>query len=262
MPAAIWSGALSFGLINVPVKIVSAVREKDVKFHQVHIPDGGRIRYKRVCEVDGEEVKPEDIGKASDEGGAAVLVTTEELDAIASDKTDLLEITDFVKLADVDPIWFEKAYYLVPGKGGDKAYKLLADAMTSQERAAVARVVLRGKERLALVRPMGGALALEMLNWSDEVTMPEDLGTLPKDVKVGAREKDMAEQLIEQLSTDFDPTKYKDEHRERVLDLLQTKREGGILMPVPKQKRETTVDLADALRASLDAARAGKKTHA
>ncbi|HEX2022921.1 MAG TPA: Ku protein [Candidatus Thermoplasmatota archaeon] len=255
MPRSLWSGSLSFGLVTVPVKLVGAVQQKEIRFHQVHVADGGRIRYKRVCEVDGEEVAPEDIAKTTEDG---VLVTQEELDAVEADKSDVVDILDFVKIEEVDPIYFEKPYYLLPGKGGDKAYRLLVEAMRAKERAAVARIVFRGKEKLCVVRALERALTLTMLNYGDEVVLPEELEGVPEKGKLDKREVNLAGDLIEHLASDWSPEKYSDEHRARVQDLLDAKREGGIFVPTPPAKRAATVDLAKALEASLAAAK-GKK---
>lgn len=262
MPRSLWSGSLSFGLVNVPVKVVTAVRQKELKFHQVHESDGGRIRYKRVCEVDGKEVPYEEISKMSEEGGAPVLITEEDLAAVKAERSDLIEITDFVKLDQVDPLYFEKPYYLVPDKGGEKAYRLMVEAMQDKGQVAIAKIVFRDRERLVAVRPLGRALTMSMMNYGDEVILPEDLEGVPEAGKTPKKEIDMAKRLIEELASDFEPTKYKDEHRERLLDLIATKREGGILMPVPKGKHETTTDLTAALEASLAAIRKGRKADA
>lgn len=255
MPRSLWSGSLSFGLVTVPVKLVSAVQQKEIRFHQVHVADGGRIRYKRVCEVDGEEVAPEEIAKVDESG---VLVTQEELDAVGAEKSDVVDILDFVKLDEVDPLYFDKPYYLLPGKGGDKAYRLLVEAMRAKGRAAVARIVFRGKEKLCAVRALDNALTLTMLNYGDEVILPAALEGVPEKGKLDKREVGLAGDLIEHLAAGWDPEKYRDEHRARVQDLLDAKREGGILVPTPPEKRAATVDLAKALEASLAAAR-GKK---
>lgn len=262
MPRSLWSGSLSFGLVNVPVKVVTAVRQKELRFHQVHEADGGRIRYKRVCEVDGEEVPYEDIAKMSDEGGAPVLLTDEDLEAVKAERSDLIEIADFVKLDQVDPLYFDKPYYLIPDKGGEKAYRLMVEAMQDKGQIAIAKMVFRDRERLVAVRPLGRALTMSMMNYGDEVLLPEDVDGVPEGGKTPKKEIDMAKRLIEELASDFEATKYKDEHRERLLDLISTKREGGILMPVPKGKHEATTDLTAALEASLAAIRKGRKAEA
>lgn len=255
MPRSLWSGSLSFGLVTVPVKVVTAVQPKEVRFHQVHLADGGRIRYKRVCEAEEKEVPFEEIAKATEDG---VLITKEDVEAVEAEKGDVIDILDFVRLDQVDPLYFEKPYYLVPGKGGDKAYRLLVEAMDAQKRAAVAKMVFRSRERLVVVRPLSRALVMTMLNYGDEVLLPEDVEGVPEKAKADKREVAMAEQLIDTLAADWDPARYEDEHRARVLDLIETKRAGGILLPPPVAARKPTADLAAALQASLDAAKKRK----
>lgn len=259
MPRSLWSGALSFGLVNVPVKVVSAVSQKKITFHQIHEKDGGRIRYKRVCEAEDKEVPYEEIAKMTDEGGPPVMFTKEEIAAAEAEKSDLIEILDFVKIEEVDPLYFEKPYYLLPDKGGDKAYRLLVEAMTNTKRVAVAKFIMRSKERLVAIRPVDHALTLTTLNYGDEVILPKDMEGVPESVKVNKKEVDMAERLVSELSTEFDPGKYRDEHRMRLLDLIEAKREGGIVMPMPKAKAAATGDLASALEASLKAIRERQK---
>lgn len=260
MPRSLWSGALSFGLVNVPVRLVSAVRQREVRFHQVHEADGGRIKYKRVYEAEEREVPYEEIAKVYDaDGGAPVMITGEEIESVEAERSELIEISDFVKLDQVDPIYFEKPYYLVPDKGGDKAYRLLVESMRDSERIAIATFVFRGSEKLVAIRAFGGALTLTTLNYGDEVVMPEDLEGLPQKTRTPAKERKMAEALIDALAAEFDPHKYRDAHRERVLDLIEAKRAGGILLPTTKPKREATTDLAAALEQTLASLKAKKR---
>lgn len=257
MPRSLWSGSLSFGLVNIPVKVVTAVRDHDIRFHQVHEADGGRIHYKRICSVDGEEVDFDEIAKVPAKGDPVVL-TKEELEGVEAVKGETIDIRDFVDMTQLDPLYFDKPYYLIPDKGGDKAYRLLCEAMRNQERAAVASFVFRAKEKLVAIRPLGRALTLTMLNYADEVLLPEDVDGVPASGKLPKKEVEMAERLVAELATDFDITRYRDDFKARVEDLLDAKREGGILLPPPRAKPKAAGDLVAALEASLQAARERK----
>lgn len=260
MARSLWSGSLSFGLVNVPVKVVTAIRDHDIRFHQVHEADGGRIHYKRVCSVDGKEVDYDEIAKVPAKGDPVVL-TKEEVESVEAQKGETIDIRDFVDMKQIDPLYFDKPYYLVPDKGGDKAYRLLVEAMRKKERAAIASFVFRQKEKLVAIRPLGRALTLTMLNYADEVLLPEEVEDLPKAAKLPKKEVEMAERLIEELATDFDVSRYQDEFKMRLEDLLDAKREGGILLPPPRERPKAAGDLVAALEASLAAAR-GRKASA
>jgi len=254
-----WKGSLSFGLVNVPVRVVTAQRSKEVRFHQLHDADGARIQYKKVCSADGEEVPPEHIVKGYPVGSDAfVKVTDEELDALDPAHSETIDIQDFVDLAEIDPIYYEKAYYLAPDKGAGKAYRLLVEAMEASSKVAIARVVMRGKEHLVAVRVVGDALTMTTLLHADEVVPTSEL-ELTAAGEPAKRELDMAQKLIDALTTSFDPSKYPDEHRARVLAYLEQKAEGNevVLPPRAAQSRQP-VDLVDALQKSLEAARRGK----
>jgi DNA end-binding protein Ku len=229
MPRAIWSGAISFGLLNVPVKLYSAVSPKTVRFHQLRASDGSRVRNKRVAEADGEEVSYEEIVKGFELGGDRhVVLTNEELAELEPKKTRTIDVEDFVDLGEIDPIYFDNAYYLAPDTGAQKAYRLLVEAMRESGKVAIARFVLRDLEHLAALRAMDGALAVATMRFHDEVVSPGELAdVLPdEDVETSAKEVRMAEQLIESLTTEFDPHEYRDEHRERIVEYLQAKGEG------------------------------------
>jgi DNA end-binding protein Ku len=260
-PRAIWSGALSFGLVNVPVKLYSATRSKDVRFNQLHAKDGARIRQKRVSSANGEEVPLEEIVKGYEiSPDTYVTITAEELDAIAPKASRLIEIEEFVDLDDIDPLFYENSYYLVPDKTGGKAYALLLAAMTSENKVAIGRVVLRSKEYLTAVRPLGDALAMSTMRFADEIVPRDSLEGLPgKDVEAGAKEVAMARQLIESLSTAFEPDKYHDTYREAVLEMIQQKAEGREIVVEPESPAPAkSVDLMAALEASLAAAKKRK----
>ena len=255
MVRSIWSGSLSFGLVNVPVKVVSAVRQKDVRFHMLHAADGARIQQKRVCSADGEEVPYEEIVKGYQVGtDEYVTVTDEEMGALDPEKTQTIDIQDFVDIYQIDPIYYEKPYYLVPEKGAGKAYKLLLQAMAEAQKIAIARVVMRTKEHLVAVRPVGNVLAMTTLVYHDELVDQADL-EVPEKGAPTEKELAMAQQLIDALTTDFDPEKYHDEYRERVMHLIESKAEGKEVVTPPRRETVRTKDLADALAASLAAAK-------
>jgi DNA end-binding protein Ku len=234
MPRPIWSGSISFGLVNVPVKLFSATSPKEVRFHMLHDKDGGRIQQKRVCSIDGEEVPWEHIIKGFEiSKGRYVSVTRDELQAFNPRATRTIEIEDFVELSQIDPIYYQTTYYLVPDKGAAKPYALLVEAMKQTGKVGVARFVLRTKQYLCAVRPKGRALALSTMLYQDEVVEADELEGLPTtQTKPAERELKMAEQLVESLSGKFEIEKYRDEYREQVLALLEKKAEGEeILYP-------------------------------
>lgn len=262
MPRSLWKGSLSFGLVNVPVRVVSAQRSRDIRFNQLHAADGARIQYKKVCSADGEEVEAEQIVKGwAVGGGGYVTVTDEELEKLDPVGTDTIDIQDFVDLAEIDPLYFEKGYYLVPDKGAGKAYRLLVEAMRKSGRVAIARVVMRGKESLVAVRVVGDVLAMETMLHADELVPESDL-EVGESPTPGEREVAMAQQLIDALTTSFDPEKYPDEHRQRVLSYLESKAAGREVVLPPKAEARKPADLVDALQKSLEAARRRGKEEA
>jgi DNA end-binding protein Ku len=255
MPRAIWSGAISFGLVNIPVKLYSAVSRKTVRFHQLDSADNQRIQQKRVNPRTGEEVPYENLVKGYEIGGDRyVVVSPEELDALAPEKTRTIDIEDFVDLEDIDPIFYDHPYYLVPDTGAEKAYRLLVDAMEEAGKVAIARVVIRSKEQLVAIRPRDGILTMETMLFADEVIPPDDLEDAPADgkKKTSKRELEMARQLIDSLSGDFKPDKYHDEYRERVLDMIERKAQGEeIVIEAPPEEPKKAPDLMAALEASI-----------
>lgn len=259
MPRALWSGSLSFGLVNVPVKVVSAVRQKDVRFNLLHEKDGGRIEQKRFCTLEGKEVPYEEVAKGWKVGpDEYVMVTDEDMASVAAEKTEQIEILDFVDIAEIDPIYFEKPYYLIPDKGAGKAYGLLTEGMRRQGRVAIARVVMRQKEHLVAVRVIEDLLAMTTLLYHDEVVPPAalaDEGAGAPKAAPSEREIEMAEKLIESLTTDFKPDKYKDEYRARVVQMLEAKAEGKTYTSPAPEPVKRPKDLVEALQASLEAAR-------
>jgi DNA end-binding protein Ku len=257
MPRAIWSGAISFGLVNVPIKLFTATSQKDVRFHQLHDKDGARIQQKRVCSKDGEEIPMENIVKGYEVSrDKYVIISPEELDALDPKATRTIDILDFVDLDEIDPVYFDSTYYMVPEKGAGKAYALLLEAMRKSNKVAIARVVLRQKQHLVALRPLKNALSMETMLYADEVVSPETLEGLPEDVTVTDRELAMAQQLIDSLADDFKPERYKDDYRERVLEMIERKAEGQeIVVAEEEEEQAPVVDLMAALEASLAAAK-------
>ena len=262
MPRAIWNGSISFGLVNIPVKLYNAVSRKNVSFHQIDSDSGARIKMQRVSSKTGEEVPYERIVKGFEiSPDRYVVITPEELDNLDPKATRAIDIEDFVELDQIDPVHYERPYYLVPEKGAAKAYALLLQAMKDSNKVAIARMVLRTKQYLAAIRPKGDILCLETMLFADEVVDEAELDGVPgDDVEVSERELKMARQLIESLSTDFEPEKYQDEYRERVLALIEAKAEGAeIVAQAASEEPAQVVDLMAALEASLAAARAAKE---
>ena len=258
MARAIWSGSISFGLLNVPVKLYSAVSRKSVSFRELRASDSSRIRHRRVAEADGEEVPYEEIVKGYEIAPEQyVVITREELEELDPKKTRAIEIQDFVDLDEIDPIYFDHPYYLGPDKGAEKAYALLVKAMTDAKKVAVARFVLRNRENLAAIRPMGKVLTMATMRFADEVVSPEELDdVIPEDGrKLSKRELEMAEQLIESLSTDFDADKYRDEYREELVALIERKARGEEVVEAVSEAPKPTKapDLMAALEESLAA---------
>jgi DNA end-binding protein Ku len=258
-----WSGAISFGLVNVPVKLYSAVSRKTVRFHQLNGKTGHRIAQRRVDPGTGEEVAYEDIVKGYElTKERYVLITPEELESLDPEKSRTIDIEDFVDLADIDPVYYDHPYYLVPDKGAAKAYGLLLHAMRESDKVAVARVVLRSKEQLVAIRPApGNVLMMETMIFADEVVPPGEIDDLPEadDLKASDRELKMAQQLIDSLSSDFEPEKYRDEYREKVLEMVERKASGEEIAVQPEALQpKKAPDLMAALEASLAAVKGDK----
>ena len=251
MPRAIWSGSISFGLVNVPVKLYSATDSKDVHFNQFQEGTGRRIHNKRVAEGTGREVEYEDIVKGYEiKDGKYVMVTPEELESVEPGKTRTIEIEDFVDLAEIDPVYFEKSYYLAPDGEAQKSYALLREAMDRAGRVAIGRFVMRTKQYLAAIRPSGKALVLETMFFGDEVRDTKDLD-LPGKVKLSSRELEIADRLIDSLTVEFKPSSYKDTYRARVMDLIKRKQKGEEI--VIEEREDDAPDAASDLMAALEA---------
>src|SRR4051794_4227056 len=264
MPRSIWSGAISFGLVNVPVKLYSAVSKKTVRFHQLHDKDGVRIQQKRVCPADDEEVAYEHIVKGYEiSPDEYVVITQDELEAIEPKKTKTIDIEDFVDLDEIDPLFYDHPYYLLPDKSAAKPYGLLHQAMIDANKVGIARVVIRSKEQLVAIRPVDGVLAMSTMNFADEI-VPTDNFDEPtaEQAETTKREVDMARQLIDSLSSGWDPDKYHDTYRERVLEMIEQKAQGKEIVVQPAEEPQEVPDLMAALEASVKAAkgREGAKT--
>jgi DNA end-binding protein Ku len=259
MPRAIWSGTISFGLLNVPVKLYSAVARRGISLREIRESDGARIKHRRVAEGTDEEVPYGEIVKAFEiTADRYVPLTKEEMEALAPEKTRAIEVQDFVDLDQIDPIYFDSPYYLGPADGAAKAYSLLAKAMQESGKVAIARFVFRNKEHLAALRPGDGVLTLTTMRFADEVVAPSELeDVLPQgEQKVAKKEVEMAEQLIESLTTEFDPGAYRDEYREELLSLIERKAEGKDVLAAPQTeepKPTAAPDLMSALEESIAA---------
>ncbi len=255
MPRAIWNGAISFGLVNVPVQLYRAIEQKDVHFHQM-TKSGHRIRYKRVDDKTGREVDYEDIEKGYElSKGKFVVIDPEELEAATPEQTRRIDIEEFVDLAEIDPIYYESTYYVAPRKesGADKAYALLRDAMARAGKVAVGRFVMRTKQYLVAVRPRDDLLLLDTMYFADEIRNPKDIDT-PAKLRGNTKELKIAEQLIDSLTVEFDPKRYKDTYRNEILKIVKRKAKGeSIAVEEPEERKAEVVDLVEALRASLDA---------
>ncbi|HMI71119.1 MAG TPA: Ku protein [Solirubrobacteraceae bacterium] len=262
MARSIWTGAISFGLVTVPVKLYSAVNRKTVRFHQLSGKSGVRISQRRVDPSTGDEVAYEDIVKGFElTPDRYVVIEPGELEALEPKKTKTIEIEDFVELSDIDPIFYDHPYYLAPGAGGAKPYRLLLDAMRESGRVAIARVVIRSKEQLVALRPMRDdhVLGMSTMLFADEIVDPDNIDEVEAiaDVETTDRELDIAKQLIESLAGPFEPEKYRDEYRDEVLNLIERKAAGEeiAVQPAAEEEAEPVPDLMAALKASLDAVR-------
>jgi len=261
MARAIWSGTISFGLVNVPVKMYSAVHDQDIHFSQFD-KNGNHTRYKRVSEKTGREVDYSDIVKGYEvKKGQFVMVDPDELASYKPESTKTIEISDFVDLDEIDPIYYENTYYLASdGKAAEKAYNLLLEAMEKQDKAAIGKVVIRTKQYLAAIRPLDGVLALSTMRFADEVVPASEVknGSSGKAASVSKREVDMASQIIDSLTSKWDPSRYHDTYREQVLELLKQKAKGKeIVTEEPEEEQGQVLDLMAALEASLQEAKKG-----
>jgi len=254
---SLWTGSLSFGLVNVPVVLVTAVRDLDLHFHQLHEKDGAPIEVKRWCSKEDVEVPSEELTHSYEfDDGKEVVVSDEELDAVEPRKTRTIDVEQFVDLADVDPIYFDHPYFLLPASeddGSTRAYRLLAEVMAGTERAALGRFVMRAKEYLAIVRVRNGVLTLTTMLFADEVRPAKDVdGATQKAHKPAAKELSAAIAVVEELSTEWDPDKHKDQYRKRLKDIVARKRKGGtVKAPKAVEEPSPVPDLMAALERTL-----------
>jgi DNA end-binding protein Ku len=253
-PRPIWSGTISFGLVSIPVRMLTATSSKEVRFHFVDRHDLEPIGYDKVRKDTGEHVDPDDVVRAFElEKGRFVPIDPEDLDRLDVELTHSVDICDFVALDEIDPIFFRQAYYLVPQEGGEKPYRLLVQALEETGRVGIAKVVIRNKQHLACLRPYENVLVLETMYYADEVRRPEEVAGDAVVEKDGLRkaEVEMAKSLVENLSAEFDPARYDDTYRSELLELIRSKAEGTPL-PEPREEEAPVVDLMQALRESVE----------
>lgn len=256
----LWKGAITFGLISIPVRLYSAVQEKSLKFHLMHEEDGGRIKQERVCSKCGKKLSWDDLVRGYEYSkDHYVTFTDDELEALDVDSIRAIDVVAFVPLEDIDPIYFNKTYYVAPEQAGLKAYRLLADALEAEGQVGVAKVALREKEHLATVRLKDDVFVLETMHWPDEIRAPE-FEELTKKVKIQDSEVKMARQLIQQLASEFNPEEFADEYRAKLEELVQAKVEGAEVTVAAEPEAEPTkvVDLMEALKASVEEAKKRK----
>jgi DNA end-binding protein Ku len=253
MPRSLWNGTVSFGLVNVPVKLFTATESRTVSFHEVHEKDGSRIEHRRFCSKEGKEVPYKEVVKGYEvRKGSFVVLEKDEIAAASGERTHVIDVEAFVCLADVDPVFYDKSYYLGAGDKGEDAYRLLHDALEKSGRAALGRFTFHNREYLAAIRPLDGVLALHTMRFADELVPADDIDfDVPKQ---GPREREikMAGRLVESLHEDFKPKKYKDEYREAVLELIEAKAAGKEIEPPEEEEPEESGDLMAALEASLN----------
>jgi DNA end-binding protein Ku len=255
MPRSMWKGAISFGLVTIPVSVYPATEEKTLRFNQLHDEDGGRIRMKRTCSVDGEEVSYEHIVKGYEyEKDKYVVLTEDDFDKVPVASSRAIDIVQFVDLEDIDPILYKKTYYLIPEETGAKAYALLREAMSQVNKVGIAKVSFRDKEHLSALRFKDDAFVLETMYWPDEIR-EADFGGVDVDAKVRDQELDMAKTLIENLTADWQPDEFTDDYREGLLKIVEAKIAGEEIELVEAEPTAKVVDLMAALKASVDAAK-------
>jgi DNA end-binding protein Ku len=257
MPRAIWSGTISFGLVNVPVRMFSAIDEQDLHFHLIHEPDGGRIGYQKICKAEGDPVPDDEIVKAFEvEKDELVVLTDEDFEAVKVEGVKTIEISDFVPYEEIDPIYFERTYYLGPQQGSEKVYALLREAMEQTELAALGKYVMRDKQHLGCLRVREGVITLEKMFFHDEIRDVDEIA--PKKAKVAKAELDMATALIDQFKGTFEPKRYEDTYRDALCSIIKAKQKGETIEAAPVAEEEEPTDLLAALKASVEAAKKGR----
>lgn len=258
----IWKGSISFGLVNIPIKLHAATEDRDIKLRTLHKECHSPIKYEKTCPVCDVEVKNEDIVKAYEyTKGKFVVLEDEDLEALRKENEDkAVEIIDFVKITEIDPIYFQRSYFMSPNEGGGKAYSLLRKALEESKKVGIAKIIIRAKEQLAVVRVYNNTLVMETIHFPDEVRNAVDVPNVPEEDKVTEKELDTAIMLIDQLTTEFEPEKYKDDYRTALLELIEAKRTGKELVtPTEKEPVSNVTDLMAALQASIDRTKPEKK---
>ncbi len=256
-----WKGSISFGLVNIPIKLHTATEDKDIKLRTLHNKCHAPIKYEKICTVCEEEVKPEEIVKAYEyTKGKFVVLDQEDLDKLRKENEEkAVEIIDFVKMEDIDPIYFDRSYYMSPNEGGGKAYSLLRKALQESQKVGIAKIIIRSKEQMAVIRVYENTLVMETIHFPDEVRRAGDVPNVPADDKVTDKELDTAIMLIDQLTSDFEPEKYTDEYRTALLELIESKRTGQeTVTPQAKETATNVTDLMAALQASIDRTKPNK----
>jgi DNA end-binding protein Ku len=250
-----WKGSISFGLVNIPIKLHTATEDKDIKLRTLHNKCHAPIKYEKICSVCEEEVKPEDIVKAYEyTKGKFVVLDNDELEKLRKENEEkAVEIIDFVKMEQIDPIYYDRSYYMSPSEGGGKAYSLLRKALMESQKVGLAKIIIRSKEQLAVIRVYENVLVMETIHYPDEVRKAGDVPSVPSEDKVTKRELDTAILLIDQLTTEFEPDKYTDEYRTALLELIESKRNGQeTVSAATKEVASNVTDLMAALQASID----------
>ncbi len=266
MPRATWSGAISFGLVNIPIKLYTATSRQTVRFNQIDTRSGSRVRQKRVSDADGSEVPPEDIAKGYElASGRYVIVSEDELAALDPEASRTIDLLEFVDQASIDPIFYDSAYYLAPDQATVKPYALLLRAMTEADKVGIARFVMRGKEYLCAIRPQGDRLVLNTMLYADEIRGADEIPELDgvDDIELNPKELTMAGQLIDSLDAEFDPSTFHDTYREKVLELIERKAAGDesvVEAPAPVEA-DKVIDLMAALEASVAEAKKARGRH-
>lgn len=259
----IWKGSISFGLVNIPIKLHTAVEDKDIKLRTLHKECHSPIKYEKVCPVCNVEIKPEEIVKAYEyTKGKFVVLDEDELEKLRKDKEEkAVEIIDFVKIEEIDPIYYDRSYYMSPGDNGAKAYSLLRKALLEAKKAGLARIMIRSKEQMAVIRVYENTLVMETIHFPDEVRSAMDVPNVPEENKITKKELDTAILLIDQLTTEFEPEKYTDEYRSALMELIESKRNGQeVITAAQKEVKTNVTDLMAALQASIDQTKPKKES--
>jgi len=260
-----WKGSISFGLVNIPIKLHTATEDKDIKLRTLHKKCHSPIKYEKKCPVCEVEVQNDDLVKAYEyTKGKFVVLEDDDLEKLKKENEDkAVEIMDFVEMTDIDPIYYDRTYYMSPGDGGGKAYSLLRKALTESEKVGIAKIIIRSKEQLAVIRVYDNTLVMETIHYPDEVRKAEDVPNVPSEDKVTKKEIDTAILLIDQLTAKFEPEKYTDEYRTALMDLIESKRTGKeVVTPVDKEPTANVTDLMAALQASIDKTKPEKEKEA